>query len=82
MFETRMNTASLCRFEFLCVCLYSFALGNGMEEVIGSIPIRSVLQLVLILPASVHSRVAQSTWFSLRKRKSVHTHRLAAATVL
>ena len=39
--ETRMNTAFLCRFVFLCVCPYSFALGNGMEEVIGSIPIRS-----------------------------------------
>ena len=41
MRETRMNTASLCRLVFLCVCLYSFTLGNGMEEVIGSIPIRS-----------------------------------------
>ncbi|MGO9339716.1 MAG: hypothetical protein ACLPY1_19625, partial [Terracidiphilus sp.] len=39
--ETRMNTASLCRFVSLSICSYSFALGNGMEEVIGSIPIRS-----------------------------------------
>ena len=38
--ETRMNRASL-RFVSLAICPYSFTLRNGMEEVIGSIPIRS-----------------------------------------
>jgi hypothetical protein len=37
--ETRMNTASLCRLVSLSICPCSFGLGNGMEEVIGSIPI-------------------------------------------
>ncbi len=45
MLETRMNTASLCSFVFLYVCLYSFTLGNGMEEVVGSIPTRSTKSL-------------------------------------
>jgi hypothetical protein len=39
--ETRMNTAFLCRSISVCVCPSRFALGNGMEEVVGSIPTRS-----------------------------------------
>ena len=45
MRETRMNTASLCHFVFLCVCLYSFALGNGMSASRDSC--RQVLNLTL-----------------------------------
>ncbi len=41
MLETRMNTASPCHSGLLCVSPSQFTLGNGMEEVIGSIPIRS-----------------------------------------
>ena len=36
--ETRMNTAFLCRSVSLLICRYLFALGNGMEEVVGSMP--------------------------------------------
>jgi len=43
--ETRMNTAFLCRSISLCVCPSRFALGNGMEEVIGSIPISTTNQI-------------------------------------
>jgi hypothetical protein len=39
--ETRMNTACLCRSVSLYVWPSQFALGNGMEEVAGSIPARS-----------------------------------------
>jgi hypothetical protein len=39
--ETRMKTAFPCRCVSLLICPCAFALGNGMEEVIGSIPIRS-----------------------------------------
>jgi ABC-type transport system involved in Fe-S cluster assembly fused permease/ATPase subunit len=41
--ETSMNTAFPCRCESLLICPYSFALGNGMEEVVGSIPTRSTI---------------------------------------
>ena len=39
--ETRMNTASPCRSGSLRICPFQFTLGNGMEEVVGSIPTRS-----------------------------------------
>jgi hypothetical protein len=39
--ETSMNTACSVLLRSPAVCPYSFALGNCMEEVIGSIPIRS-----------------------------------------
>ena len=41
MRETRMNTASQYRSVSLPISLIQFVLGNGMEGVIGSIPIRS-----------------------------------------
>jgi hypothetical protein len=41
MHETRMSTTSLCRSVFLRLLLFSLNLGNGMEEVVGSIPTRS-----------------------------------------
>jgi hypothetical protein len=41
MRETRMNTASLYHFVSLPISPSQSTLGNGMEEVIGSIPIRS-----------------------------------------
>jgi hypothetical protein len=39
--KTRKNTAFLYHSVSLLICPYSFALGNGMEEVVGSIPTRS-----------------------------------------
>ena len=39
--ETRMNTALLYRYVSLLIFSRSFALGNGMVEVAGSIPARS-----------------------------------------
>jgi hypothetical protein len=39
--KTRMNTASLYRVVLLPLVLCRFTLGNGMEEVVGSIPTRS-----------------------------------------
>jgi len=39
--ETRMNTASPCCSGSLCIWPFQFTLGNGMEEVVGSIPTRS-----------------------------------------
>jgi hypothetical protein len=39
--KTRMNTVFLYRSVSLLICLCLFALGNGMEEVVGSIPTRS-----------------------------------------
>ena len=39
--KPRMDAAFLCRFVSLALYPYSFTLRNGMEEVIGSIPIRS-----------------------------------------
>jgi hypothetical protein len=36
-----MDAAFLCRVVSLALYPYSFTLRNGMEEVIGSIPIRS-----------------------------------------
>jgi hypothetical protein len=42
--ENRMNTASPCRFGSLCIWPSRFTLGNGMEEVVGSIPTRSTNQ--------------------------------------
>jgi hypothetical protein len=42
--QTLMNAAFLCRIVSLCICPYSFALGNVMKEVTGSIPVRSTNQ--------------------------------------
>ncbi len=39
--KPRMDAAFLCRVVSLALYPYSFTLRNGMEEVIGSIPIRS-----------------------------------------
>ncbi len=36
-----MDAAFLCRFVSLALYPYSFTLRNGMEEVTGSIPVRS-----------------------------------------
>ena len=42
--EVRMNTACSCRSVSLPFAPSQFVLGNGMEEVIGSIPIRSTIK--------------------------------------
>jgi hypothetical protein len=42
-----MNPAFLCRLVSFALYPYSFTLRNGMEEVIGSIPIRSTKQPIL-----------------------------------
>jgi hypothetical protein len=39
--KPHVNTAPRCRSVSLCICPYQFTLGNGMEEVVGSIPTRS-----------------------------------------
>ena len=46
--ETRMNTASQCRSHFVSVAPSEFALRNGMEEVVGSIPTRSTKLLITV----------------------------------
>ena len=39
-----MNTAVSCRSVSLCILPSQFTLGNGMEEVVGSIPTRSTIE--------------------------------------
>jgi len=43
MRRTRMNTASPCRTLSLALGTLHFVQGNGMEEVVGSIPTRSTI---------------------------------------
>jgi hypothetical protein len=50
--QTRMNTAILYRVLVLYIGRYQFTLRNGMEEVIGSIPIRSTKLLQIHLLAN------------------------------
>jgi hypothetical protein len=58
--ETRMNTASLCRSASLRIGQLQFTPGNGMEEVIGSIPIRSTNYFNPLAPPPFRNFVANS----------------------
>src|SRR5215469_7923724 len=56
MRETRMNTAPSCLLLSLGILPLQFVEGNGMEEVVGSIPTRSTNSLDKLGGASYHSR--------------------------
>ena len=53
MLETRMNTVSHARLLSLAVAPLQFVEGNGMEEVVGSIPTRSTIILNGLAPIAI-----------------------------